>query len=107
MEIVTFLLDRGAAINLTSSECGTALGVAAYWGKLEIVTLLLDRGVDPDLTNSEGERPQDLARQEGHRDIADFLASYDRRKCMPNWNSYSYQLPPIGVGHHSRYVGPR
>jgi len=43
LEVVTLLLDRGASVNLTGSECGTALGVASYWSKLDTVALLLDR----------------------------------------------------------------
>jgi len=46
LNIVKLLLDRGADVNLTGGEYGTALGAAAFAGKVDIVKLLLARGAD-------------------------------------------------------------
>lgn len=62
---------------MRSGKYGTALGAAAYHGKLEIAKLLLARGADPDLTSNEGSRPRDLAEQGGHQDLVDLLDSND------------------------------
>ena len=76
--MTTLLLDRGADINLVSrSPVPTALGTAAYWGKLEMATLLLNRGANPDLTN---QKPHDLAERRGRHLIVGLLDSYSQRK---------------------------
>ncbi|GAD99790.1 hypothetical protein AOR_1_288124 [Paecilomyces variotii No. 5] len=44
--VVGFLIDRGASVNIECGRLGSALHCAAFRGKLDIVHLLLDRGVD-------------------------------------------------------------
>jgi len=74
-EILSLLLNHGADVNLSfGGDYGTALGVAAYAGRLEVVILLLGRGANASLGNKEGSRPRDLAEQEGHQAIVELLA---------------------------------
>ena len=44
---------------------------AAGKGHLEVVGLLLDRGADPTARDGLGQTAADLARINGHRDVAD------------------------------------
>lgn len=45
-DVVSFLIDRGASLNIQCGRLGSALHCAAFRGKLDIVNMLLDRGVD-------------------------------------------------------------
>lgn len=53
IEMVIFLIDNKADINLLSSE-GTALMAATVKGNTKMTALLLKNGANPDLTNEAG-----------------------------------------------------
>ncbi|RPB21866.1 hypothetical protein L211DRAFT_789750, partial [Terfezia boudieri ATCC MYA-4762] len=53
LEIVTFLLDQGADVNVTGGRYGSALCAAVIDGNLEIATLLLDQGADVNVTGGD------------------------------------------------------
>lgn len=56
------------------TPCGTtALMLAAQQGHKNIVHLLIQAGAFPQLRNSEGNTAADLARENGHANIADYL----------------------------------
>ena len=75
-DIVTLLLDRGADVNVTGGDYGSALGAAAYSrdrGNLNIVTLLLDRGADVNVSRGEYGSALGNAADRGNLDIVTLL----------------------------------
>lgn len=73
-EIVALLLARGARVNEQVQIGGaTLLHVAAYRGDQEIVSLLLQHGADKQARMTSGERPVDLAQQQGHQALIPLL----------------------------------
>lgn len=73
IEMVSFLLDRGADPNATDNRGFTALHRAAEFGQLGIVQLLLDRGANRH-PESEGYTPQSLAQIRGHDAVVRLLS---------------------------------
>lgn len=73
-EIVALLLAKGAQVNEQVQIGGaTLLHVAAYRGDQEIVSLLLRHGADKQARMTSGERPVDLAEQQGHQGLIPLL----------------------------------
>lgn len=73
-EIVALLLAKGAQVNEQVQIGGaTLLHVAAYRGDQEIVSLLLQHGTDKQARMTSGERPVDLAQQQGHQALIPLL----------------------------------
>ena len=73
-EIVALLLAKGAQVNEQVQIGGaTLLHVGAYRGDQEIITLLLQHGADKQVRMSSGERPVDLAQQQGHHALVPLL----------------------------------
>lgn len=73
-EMVALLLANGARVNEQAQIGGTTLlHVAAYRGDLEIVSLLLQHGADKQARMTSGERPVDLAQQQGHTALIPLL----------------------------------
>ena len=79
LDVVRYLLDRGADVNAREKLGGTALTEATYYGHIEIVKELLFRGAD---VNAEGDRgtASDIAVDRKHAAIADLLKHYGGRK---------------------------
>ncbi len=73
-EVVALLLTHGANVN-AHARIGdvTLLHVAAYRGDQEIVSLLLQHGADKQARMTSGERPVDLAQQQGHHALIPLL----------------------------------
>lgn len=73
-EMVALLLAKGAQVNEQVQIGGaTLLHVAAYRGDQEIVSLLLRHGADKQARMTSGERPVDLAQQQGHQALVPLL----------------------------------
>ena len=67
-------LDRFPGdVDITSGS-GTPLMVAAHDGKLETANILLEFGADPGIRNAEGLTPSEIARAQGHEEVATLLA---------------------------------
>uniref|UniRef100_A0A671LAM5 Protein phosphatase 1 regulatory subunit 12C-like n=1 Tax=Sinocyclocheilus anshuiensis TaxID=1608454 RepID=A0A671LAM5_9TELE len=64
MEMVEFLLSRGANVNHVDSEGWTPLHVAASCGNLEITEFLLRHGASLCSVNCDGDVPMDIAEDE-------------------------------------------
>jgi ankyrin len=66
-DIVALFLEKGAEVN-AQARIGavTLLHLSAYRGDQDMVALLLKFGADKNARMSSGERPVDLARQQGH-----------------------------------------
>ena len=61
IDIINYLLDRGADINLHEKFGNTALHWAAADINIKIVELLLNNGADKKAKNDKGERPFNYA----------------------------------------------
>ncbi|XP_043098068.1 protein phosphatase 1 regulatory subunit 12C [Puntigrus tetrazona] len=64
MEMVEFLMSRGASVNQVDSEGWTPLHVAASCGNLEITEFLLRHGASLCSVNCDGDVPMDIAEDE-------------------------------------------
>ena len=54
MEVVKFLIETGADINLKNGKGNTAIHMAVGYDYYHIAKLLLDKGADPNATNDAG-----------------------------------------------------
>jgi ankyrin repeat protein len=73
-DTVALLLEKGADLRAQVPIGGvTLLHIGAYQGDPEIITLLLKHGGDKNARMSSGERPVDLARQQGHTTLIPLL----------------------------------
>ncbi len=73
-ELVALLLEKGAQVQEQVQIGGaTLLHVAAYRGNQEIISLLLQHGADKQARMTSGERPVDLAQQQGHTTLIPLL----------------------------------
>lgn len=74
--VAQILLDHGADPNVAdSSTRATPLHDAARSGFLDTVRLLVLFKADPDARDKWDCRPVELARDEGHTDVVDFMES--------------------------------
>ncbi len=86
MEIVIFLLGRGADINMNRGGV-TALHMAAlYGGKTELITLLLESGADMNARTGQGATPLNLAVAGKQREIAELLLDKGAEINLENQN---------------------
>lgn len=72
-EIVGMLLEKSAYIDAESPNRTTPLMMAALNGHIMTVKLLLDEGADATLKNEHGMNAIDIAKMQGHQDIAEGL----------------------------------
>ena len=79
LEVVNFLLDKGARVNDVMTDGKTALLMACKNGHTEIVRILMAKGADQSLKSS-GKSPRDVA---GNTEIVKILDSYNPRGQIP------------------------
>lgn len=78
IDILKFLIEKTADLELKNEDGFTAMHWAAYVGNLDSVKTLVEKGADLRAKNSEGKRPADLAEtQEVKRFIKDAI---DKKK---------------------------
>jgi ankyrin repeat protein len=75
LDVVAFLLDRGARVNDVMTDGKTALLMASKNGHTEIVKRLMEKGADQSLKSS-GKSPRDVA---GNTEIVKILDSYNNK----------------------------
>ncbi|MBN2130683.1 MAG: ankyrin repeat domain-containing protein [Sedimentisphaerales bacterium] len=68
-EVAKLLIERGANVNVGSSDGATALHAAAFFCHTEIVKLLLDRGAQVNAENIRGETPLDAVAGEWSQEL--------------------------------------
>ncbi len=78
LEMVKFLLDRGADISSTTRDETTSLHTAAFFGRTEIVKLLLERGASVDKKNGRGETPIDIVSGKWDDTLAGIYRYFDK-----------------------------
>lgn len=69
-KLLALLLDRGAALEATSSNGTTPLMMAAGYGALDGAGILLARGANPRTRNARGLSAADFARRAGRDELA-------------------------------------
>jgi ankyrin repeat protein len=86
LDVVRYLLDRGADVNAREKLGDTALTEASYYGHVDIVKELIFRGADLNAIGDNG-TALDVATNRKHAEIADLLRHHggkkacDIRKC--------------------------
>lgn len=84
-EVVGFLIENGADVNLPMDSGGTtSLHWAANSGHVEISTLLLDAGADTEALNVDGLTPAGVARCRGYPFLGNLLAGEDLGMAKPD-----------------------
>ncbi len=76
LDVVRALLEAGADVNATQHGGYTPLLQAAAAGKKDLVRLLLEYGARLDCVCDRGKSAADYARERGHTEVAEILASY-------------------------------
>ena len=79
LDVVAFLLKKGARVNDVMTDGKTALLMASKNGHTEIVRILMAKGADQSL-KSKGKSPRDVA---GTIEIVKILDSYNSRGQIP------------------------
>ena len=75
LEIVKAVLDAGADPNAQQQAGFRPIHEAGTNANRALAELLLAHGADPSLTNDDGKNAIDLAREKGHAEFADWLAT--------------------------------
>lgn len=76
LEIVEAVLNAGADPNAQQQAGFRPMHEAGSNANRKLAELLLARGADPALTSDDGKSAIDLAREKGHAEFADWLASH-------------------------------
>lgn len=74
-DLVRFLIDQGANVNLQGTEGGSPMHCAANHENIEIIDLLIKKGAQIDMKNLWGNTPLSLASQRGCNKTVQFLIS--------------------------------
>jgi len=75
LEIVKAVLDAGADANAQQQAGFRAMHEAGIKANRALAELLLKHGADPTLPSDDGKNAIDLAREKGHTEFADWLAT--------------------------------
>ncbi|KAA0154251.1 hypothetical protein FNF29_02471 [Cafeteria roenbergensis] len=70
-DVVRFLIDRGADLDVQDTHGQTALMSAAYKSKPRVVRTLMKRGADPDLRSRLGKTARDMCFTDNCRQLLD------------------------------------
>ncbi|WP_341820859.1 ankyrin repeat domain-containing protein [Wolbachia endosymbiont (group A) of Myopa testacea] len=86
VEVIKFLIEKGADINTAKYERWTALHSAAYRGNLETIRFLLDKGADPTIRDTDRKTPRKVAilrsrnnKDKPYREIIKLLANAEEQ----------------------------
>ncbi|WP_104618359.1 ankyrin repeat domain-containing protein [Brachyspira murdochii] len=87
LEVVKYLLENGANVNLKNITDVSALILASMDNHLEIVKYLLDKGADINAKDNYGKTALMYASEKGHSEVAKFLKSKGAKKYIYNFCS--------------------
>ena len=73
LDIVDYLIKRGAEVNAKTGNGSTALFFASRFGHIDVVRLLLKNQADPTVENENGETAVDWALKSANTDIEAIL----------------------------------
>jgi len=79
-DLLQKLTDLGMGVNSFNHKGYTPLMLAASFGKLENVKILVKAGANIQIENKKGQTSLDLAKEEGHKEIIDYLQSLSGSK---------------------------
>lgn len=72
-ELTRFLIDHGADVNNVAGDGNTPLIAACREGYIDQVKLLLDAGARTGAANKDGKTALQLAKENGHQELVDYL----------------------------------
>ncbi|MDR0287493.1 MAG: ankyrin repeat domain-containing protein [Clostridiales bacterium] len=72
-DIVEFLVEKGANINIRAADGTSPLMIAAYAGHFEIVKYLVEKGAELDFKNYNGDTALSNAYERGNMQIYNYL----------------------------------
>ena len=73
LDVVKFLIEKGANVNAKCKNDYTPLCIAAEKGKLDVVKFLIEKGANVDKKNKNGWTPLHVAAKEGILDVVKYL----------------------------------
>ncbi|WP_264376206.1 ankyrin repeat domain-containing protein [Wolbachia endosymbiont (group B) of Idaea aversata] len=91
-DMVSFLVDKGANIEIRSKEGQTPLHLAVEEAKQNIINLLLDRGADIEAKNNDGRTPLYLAAYNNDSGVIELLCNRIKTKS----NDASKMIKQVG-----------
>ncbi len=80
LEVLRFLVDRGADVRAADANGLTPLHITASRGHLEASRLLVEKGAPVDAKSAGGATPFSLAARRGKKDLLEFLLANGARK---------------------------
>ena len=79
LEVITFLIEKGANIESQDEHGWTALHFASRDANLEIVRLLLKKGANIEIKNDKGETPIDIAEKNFDKKLVKFFKNFQKK----------------------------
>lgn len=80
LDMVKFLISKGAKVNLADKGGGTALIYSVWKGHKDIVAHLLEKDADIFAKTRDGRTPLSVAKQSGHKEIEKMLKDAVKKK---------------------------
>ena len=74
LDVVKFLVQRGANVKGTNRDGNTPLHVAAFMCREDVVKFLLEKGASVETKNQRGETPIDVVRSEWSEGLGNFYS---------------------------------
>lgn len=98
MNVFNLLIERGADVNIVSSDRGdSALSIASGNNQLDKVRILLEKGANPNVTPTNGLSPLINASSKGYTDLARLLLDNGADPNLANGN-YTPIIAAAGTG---------
>jgi ankyrin repeat protein len=87
-KVVECLINKGAKVDLPSSEGFVPLHIAAQNGHFKVVELLINSGAKVDLPDADGWMPLHAAAQNGHFKVVELLINSGAKVDLPKSNGW-------------------